>query len=431
MASLGNWSFNPLPAFAPTVFPNIAMWDVNNTAKNLSYQVQISWPFEWESREVTDKSALTLYILDGNALGTTAAEAIKRRKLIYADQPDAVVVSVGYPLTNAVYDVARRNADFTPPLPPAAPSTGGPEPAGNGRADEFLAFLSGVLRPWVRGTVFPGVGFKRDALYGHSLGGLFVVYALVSEPAAFDTFVAASPGVGWNDGALLEEITQRFGDGLGGGEQFSARRRAETEENFQARKALYRWDHMTEWSHALYDRVRSGNGVSEVVLREYDGQDYSGWAGTVLTEAIEYFFEWDDTNLLVFGRNPEANVRQLEAAWETCIRWADSRGMKFAPEKSELIHFNKGRRQWTEQVNLTNPGGGTSPVKPEGSARFPEESWLDWKTSTGRPTLVASGKEAEEPRAMPCRGSWPKTWGNGASPKREKCTQSAIRSALA
>lgn len=60
MASLGNWSFNPLPAFAPTVFPNIAMWDVNNTAKNLSYQVQISWPFEWESREVTDKSALTL-----------------------------------------------------------------------------------------------------------------------------------------------------------------------------------------------------------------------------------------------------------------------------------------------------------------------------------------------------------------------------------
>ncbi|EAQ84813.1 hypothetical protein CHGG_08827 [Chaetomium globosum CBS 148.51] len=60
----------------------------------------------------------------------------------------------------------------------------------------------------------------------------------------------------------------------------------------------------------------------------------------------------DDTNLLVFGRNPEANVRQLEAAWETCIRWADSRGMKFAPEKSELIHFNKGRRQWTEQAHL-------------------------------------------------------------------------------
>lgn len=225
---------------------------------------------------------------------------------------------MGYPLTNAVYDVARRNADFTPPLPPAAPSTGGPEPAGNGRADEFLAFLSGVLRPWVRGTVFPGVGFKRDALYGHSLGGLFVVYALVSEPAAFDTFVAASPGVGWNDGALLEEITQRFGDGLGGGgeqrrqqgggggnetkpalfigyggaEQFPARRRAETEENFQARKALYGWNHMTEWSHALYDRVRPGNGVREVVLREYDGQDHPGVAGTVLTEAIEYFFDW-------------------------------------------------------------------------------------------------------------------------------------------
>ena len=44
--------------------------------------------------------------------------------------------------------------------------------------------------------------------------------------------------------------------------------------------------------------------------------------------------------------------------------------MVFSPEKSELIHFNKGRRQWTEQVNLAQPGRVTSPVKPQASARF-------------------------------------------------------------
>lgn len=54
----------------------------------------------------------------------------------------------------------------------------------------------------------------------------------------------------------------------------------------------------------------------------------------------------DDTNLLVFGREPQANVQQLEAAWKTCLRWAETRGMAFGPEKSELIHFNKGRKQW-------------------------------------------------------------------------------------
>ena len=53
----------------------------------------------------------------------------------------------------------------------------------------------------------------------------------------------------------------------------------------------------------------------------------------------------DDTNFLAFGRKPEINVRQLEAAWKTCLQWAETRGMAFGPEKSELIHFNKGRRQ--------------------------------------------------------------------------------------
>ena len=165
----------------------------------------------------------------------------------------------------------------------------------------------------MRGEVFPGVTHERDALYGHSLGALFVVYAFVHEPNWFDTFIAASPAVLWNNASVLEDITQKFGDGLSGGseqqqggnqtkpalfigyggaEQFPVRRRKETEEHFQARKALYAWNHMTEGSHELYDRVLPGSGVREVVLREYAGQDHPGVAGTVLTEGIEYFFDW-------------------------------------------------------------------------------------------------------------------------------------------
>jgi hypothetical protein len=68
MASLTAWSFTPLLAFAPTVFPNIAMWNVSNTAKNLTYQVEISWPFEWASREVTNKSALTMCVANTRCL---------------------------------------------------------------------------------------------------------------------------------------------------------------------------------------------------------------------------------------------------------------------------------------------------------------------------------------------------------------------------
>ena len=45
--------------------------------------------------------------------------------------------------------------------------------------------------------------------------------------------------------------------------------------------------------------------------------------------------------------------------------------MAFEAKKSELIHFNKGRNQWLEAVNLALPRGeGTSQVKPKKSARF-------------------------------------------------------------
>ena len=46
----------------------------------------------------------------------------------------------------------------------------------------------------------------RQALFGHSFGGLFVLYALAHAPQAFSHWIAASPSVYWEDGALLGSI---------------------------------------------------------------------------------------------------------------------------------------------------------------------------------------------------------------------------------
>lgn len=54
------WSFNPIiSAFPETVFPNIALWNVTNGV-DLSYQIQVSWPLEWTSRDQANGSALTM-----------------------------------------------------------------------------------------------------------------------------------------------------------------------------------------------------------------------------------------------------------------------------------------------------------------------------------------------------------------------------------
>lgn len=54
------WSFNPIvSAFPETVFPNVALWNVTNGV-DLNYQIQVSWPLEWTSRDEANGSALTM-----------------------------------------------------------------------------------------------------------------------------------------------------------------------------------------------------------------------------------------------------------------------------------------------------------------------------------------------------------------------------------
>lgn len=81
----------------------------------------------------------------------------------------------------------------------------------------------------------------------------------------------------------------------------------------------------------------------------------------------------DDTNLLAISRDPAANAWRLERVWDTCERWARTRGMQFEPGKSELVHFTRARTPPQASVRL-----GASIVKPEESARF-LGVWLDRK----------------------------------------------------
>ncbi|RVB25201.1 alpha/beta hydrolase, partial [Mesorhizobium sp. M7A.F.Ca.CA.002.10.1.1] len=121
----------------------------------------------------------------------------------------------GYPVDGA-YDPLRRSWDLGPPpgktYPPFHEGT---SEVRTGGAGKFLAFIEDELKPWVASRVT--VDASRQALYGHSFGGLFALYALFTRPSSFQTWIAASPAIYWEERAIdrfLEAFEAAIPDGL-------------------------------------------------------------------------------------------------------------------------------------------------------------------------------------------------------------------------
>lgn len=53
----------------------------------------------------------------------------------------------------------------------------------------------------------------------------------------------------------------------------------------------------------------------------------------------------DDTNILTWSNTTEENCRKLEEQHRICEKWAKTHGVKFAPEKYQLMHFTRARKK--------------------------------------------------------------------------------------
>ena len=51
----------------------------------------------------------------------------------------------------------------------------------------------------------------------------------------------------------------------------------------------------------------------------------------------------DNLNLLAVSKDTQETRGHLERAWQTCLQWAQTRGMEFAPKKSKLLHLTRAR----------------------------------------------------------------------------------------
>src|SRR5262245_32076213 len=107
--------------------------------------------------------------------------------------PPLLLVGVGYREMTLRQWLRDRRRDFTPTVD----LTEHPDPTTMGGASRFLSFLRDELKPWVTDSY--EVDPDDFTLLGGSDGGLFVTYALLSDPTTFPRYGIGSPYFAYDD----------------------------------------------------------------------------------------------------------------------------------------------------------------------------------------------------------------------------------------
>jgi predicted alpha/beta superfamily hydrolase len=141
-----------------------------------------------------DTPPVVLYVSDANGLFAGAVDLIRLMQLS-AHLPPILVVGIGYRVGGIDETVVVRTRDFTPTYDAGFVRIF-PELALMGGAVRFLAFIRDELQPWVHSRY--RVDTDGSAFFGHSLGGLFATYVLLTQPTTFRRYGIGSPSLWWD-----------------------------------------------------------------------------------------------------------------------------------------------------------------------------------------------------------------------------------------
>jgi hypothetical protein len=151
--------------------------------------------------------AAVLYLTDANGIFGGAVELVRFMQLS-GHLPAMLIVGIGYRVGGLRDAIALRTRDLTPSSDPSFAAIF-PAQAIMGGAGNFLQFIRHELMPWVEARYH--VGAADTAYFGHSLGGLFGTYVLLTEPTTFQGYGLGSPSLWWDYYAIFER-ERRFAE---------------------------------------------------------------------------------------------------------------------------------------------------------------------------------------------------------------------------
>jgi len=155
---------------------------INSKILNEDRTIFISLPTGYEQ---SNEKYPVIYILDGRAnfaFSATIVDFLSRNQRM----PRTIVVAI--PNTD-------RDRDFTPSHIITSKTSGG--------ADKFLDFMKEELMPYIDNN------YRTESyrtLFGHSLCGMFSIYNLFERPEMFNSFIAVSPYLMYDNNYVVNKI---------------------------------------------------------------------------------------------------------------------------------------------------------------------------------------------------------------------------------
>jgi len=264
----------------PYTLPDTQVLKLRSTNTGASYELFIATPPGYRK---AGRAYPVIYMLDADysfALVRNIVQHFVERE----DMPPVILVAIAYPGAASSRETYRMNRtrDYTPVFAPDG-GYGAEYQKVSGGAPKFRAFLARELIPFIESR-FPATTDDRT-LIGHSYGGLFATYVLLTEPSLFQRYIAVSPSLWYaNRTALtMEEVAAQSG----------LRPRARVFYAVGANENQIMEDDLAE----LVKKLRSrGSPGLQVTMRVYEGETHNSVFPGAVTRGL----------LTVFDRPPRA-----------------------------------------------------------------------------------------------------------------------------
>lgn len=190
IAILGFFAVALNAAARPYVVPNTEVIELRSKSTGANYELFVALPPDYERGR---KSYPVVYMLDADysfALVRNVVQHFVERE----DLPPMILVAIAYPGAAENRETYKKNRtrDYTPTYAPRG-GYGTEYQKVSGGGPKFRAFLANEVIPLIDRR-YRTKGNDRTII-GHSYGGLFATFVLLTEPALFKRYVIVSPSL--------------------------------------------------------------------------------------------------------------------------------------------------------------------------------------------------------------------------------------------